>query len=129
MRHCRTGFLPIHLVVSIIKESTMSNGLPFPSYKEILEVEAHRLADTIPIESGSSRIGDSLDEKVQSYAEGELPHASEALLSLIDALCVDSKNSGVEVTKSVRRNLCSLLSVVIIQLVQRKTVLRLIGLL
>jgi hypothetical protein len=59
------------------------------------------LENLFPIESGSNRIEDLLDDKIQSYVEGELPHASEMLLELIDVL-TDEKEQAVEVLAPVK---------------------------
>jgi hypothetical protein len=77
------------------------------------------LAKILAIESGSNRIADLLYEKIHRYAGGELSHASEALLALIDALYDDDKGTRKQmpVKKPVSRNVFSL-SVVLISFVQ-----------
>jgi hypothetical protein len=62
----------------------MFRELPFASYPEIRDTEVMQWTKSFPINSGSNRIANLLVEKVQSYAEGDLQHASEAFLALID---------------------------------------------
>jgi hypothetical protein len=87
------------------------------------------LSKSLPIESGSNHIADLLDEKVQSYAEGGLPHASEALVALIDSLSNGNTGGepGVSVSASVSRDLFSVLGVVLISFVQDKEYIALLA--